>query len=142
MNTLQLLVAKALKDHGYIPQTELVIAGAEYIEMRNSVKIPSDEIYTPLMWIREIEQTGSDELKCKVIACKEICNYLASQRDLCIDQTGCDFCMEDIIGHFEAPDFIEEFGDYHIDIGDIFNFLLVYYQKHEKGDMVRERDLL
>lgn len=70
---------------------------------------------------------------------KVICDYLNEQRKLCIDQTGCDFCVEDLIGHFDADDFQEMYGKYDLDLNDILNYLLVYYDK--KGN-VRETDLV
>ena len=109
MNTLELMVEKVLKDNGYIATPKIVEASAEYIDMVNENKEDSEPIYTPEKWLEETKAStfGKENLFTKLDGYYEICDYLVRQRELCIDQTGCSFCIEDLEGHFDAPDFKE-----------------------------------
>lgn len=130
MNTLELMVAEVLKDNGFIPHEKAIKAGAEYIEMVNSMKEENEPIYTPEKWLKDTKKFSDEKLLIKKIdGYYEICDYIVRQRELCIDQTGCSFCITDLKEHFDAPDFKERFGIYDISLNDILNFLLVYYQK-------------
>lgn len=142
MNTLELMVEKVLTDNNYIAVPSLVSAAAEYIDKVNENKLPSDNIYTPEQWLKDTKVNYPESLVKRFHGYTAICDYLVEQRKLCIDQTGCSFCITDLVGHFDAPDFQEEFGAYKITLNDILNFLLVYYEKHEKGDRIRETDFI
>lgn len=143
MNTLELMVEKVLKDNGYIATPKIVEASAEYIDMVNENKDDSEPIYTPEKWLEETKAStfGKEELKTKIECCYEVCDYLAKQRERCIDETGCQLDVEDFREHFECDEFKDRFGDYNLTLNDILNFLLVYYDNEGCID-VDDTDLI
>jgi len=141
MNTLELMVEKVLKDNGYIANEKLVESIAEYIDMINENKEDSEPIYTPAKWLEETKGStfGVENLVTKLDGCYEICDYLARQREHCIDETGCQLDVEDFREHFDCDEFKDRFGIYGLTLNDILNFLLVYYQKEgcvDESDLV------
>lgn len=128
MNTLELMVEEVLKKNGFVAQPEEVVAAAECIERYNECKDPSDDIYTPEMWLHETMERYPETLPKKKDGYFKIADYLSRQRKMCVEHTGRLPDDRDFAETFECEEFSDKFGTYDIDFSDFINFLLLYYE--------------
>ena len=140
MKTLEKMIKKVLAENNCVLNTEIADMEdvIDYIEMQNEDAYPVDEVYTPEQWFKDTKQNfpeyllTTDEVKVKYFS--PILSYLADQRDLCIDQTGCEPCFEDYEGGMDCEDFEIMLKRHELDpdlckvtLCDLFNYLLNYW---------------
>lgn len=141
MKTLEKQIIKVLADRDYMLNGEITTLSdvVEYLDMMNDAD--EDDYYSPEDWFRDTKVhypeylISKQEYKDKCYT--PILTYLAKQRDLCIDQTGCVPCMVDYEGAIDCDEFKSMLKSKEIDpnycnvtISDLFNYLLDYWNNN------------
>ena len=140
MTTLEKQIAKVLKNNDLFLNSDITTIQdvAEYIDMVNNA---DDDYYSPEDWLRDTKINFPEYLLNKqevmIKYYEPILAYLATQRELCIDQTGCEPCFEDYEGGMDCDDFNNMLKQHGLDeehcsikLIDLFNYLLDYWNKN------------
>ena len=140
MNTLEKQITKVLKDNNCYLNPDLITLSeaAEYIDMTNE---NDKDYYSPEDWFKDTKANfpeyllNMDELQKKYYP--TILEYLATQRELCIDQTGLEPCFEDYENGMDCDDFRKNLINSDLEpeycevkVIDLFNYLLDYWNKN------------
>lgn len=140
MTTLEKQILKILSDNDLYLNSDLVTIEdiAEYIDGVNDA---DKEYYSPADWLRDTKINFPEYLLNKQELNKKyyepILSYLATQRELCIEQTGCEPCFEDYEGGMDCDDFNRMLTEHELEaehcnikLIDLFNYLLDYWNKN------------
>lgn len=123
--TLPKMVKKLLDDNGYFSDEKTVKAASDYIEGYN---ITEDDVLTPQDWLKMTKEAFPETLINKDDYYKKVIWALNKQRKLCLDQTGCEPDIWDYSEVLLSDEWEEKFS-VHLDITDIFTYLLEFYIK-------------
>lgn len=140
MTTLAKQVLKVLNDNYLYLNSDLITLEdvADYIDMMNE---GNAEYYSPEQWLRDTKINFPEYLMTKEEVNRRyyepILCYLATQRELCIDQTGMEPVFEDYEGEMDCEDYNNMLREHELDVDscsvkiiDLFNYLLDYWNKN------------
>lgn len=140
MNTLEKQIAKVLKDNEIYLNTDITSLSdiADYIDMTNEA---DDEYYGPEDWLRDTKISFPEYLlnqrEVNQRYYEPILSYLATQREMCIDQTGREPTFEDYEMGMDCEEYNNMLCQHELDIDscsiklvDLFNYLLDYWNKN------------
>ena len=139
--TVEKMVKWILAENDYVlnPEVTTMSDVVEYIEMKNN---DSDELYTPEMWFEDTKSNFPEYLLRSDGYMEEIYRItlleLLDQRDLCLDQTGCEPTLEDFKGVTLDSEYFEDvmkdagfdIKKKHITLDELFIYLLNYWNEH------------
>ena len=123
MTTLEKQVRDVLEEGRYFYNMEMVKSIAEYIENVNQNAPDEDKAYTVYKWLKDTRTNDPKMLVDKPLVMQTAINLFKAQKQLCIDQTGCEPTIEDYIVESET-DFFKERTLNKITISDLFNYIL------------------
>lgn len=126
VNTLELMIEDIYKDYGYMYNENTIRNVAEYIENYNANKPESEGTMTPRRWYNESVASNPEDFITKEQLYTRIAIYLDNQRNLCIDQTGCQPCYIDWKQEMECDEYKHTIGEWAdtVTITDFLNWLL------------------